>query len=604
MNTELKEIFASVCRIGQVLGKCHYYKLLAALVLMVVAGALSSMPPIVLGKVLDFFVDNTAYKPIEFWPFLLILLGILSIRETTQVGRKYLVEDAVTKFEKEIRIKLVEHLLMLDLNFFKNSQVGALQGKLNRSLEGVTKLIKLTFLDFLPSVFIAAFAIVVAIAKSPILGGVMSLVIPIGIFIVLKQIASQKGIRVSLLRGKDTLDGTVVELLGGIENVRALNSEKLEVRRVDKVSENLRSNEIKHHIAMAWYDAGKYMNEGVFHIVVLALAIGLAVNGKISTGDILTYSMLFVGVVTPLREVHRIFDEAHEASIRTRDLFSLWDEKIDISFKESDKKSKQDRFLSATRDSAVGVKGVTLAFPGCLQKVLKNVSLSVGRGQFVGIVGRTGSGKSTLLKAMLGLVHYDDGIISIMGESLSDLSREEIATKSCYVSQDPFIVSGTVYENVVYGSKTSVAKEEVETATKKACIYEDILAMEKGWDTQVGERGCKLAGGQKQRIALARAFLKRPEILFLDEATSALDNNTEKSIQDAIEKELKDCAVIAIAHRVTTLKNADTIYVMEGGELIKECSYDDLVEPKKNNLHPLSFIVPSNPLAKRRFQLA
>lgn len=186
------------------------------------------------------------------------------------------------------------------------------------------KLIKLSFLDFLPSLFIAFFALAVAFYRAPILPGVgMAIVVPIGIWIVLKQVASQKGIRIDLLRGKEEIDGTVVELLGGLENVRALHSENFETARVEVVAERLRAKEIVHHLWMAGYDAVKYVNEGFF-VFVLASSILLAANGSITTGDILTYSMLFMGVVTPLREIHRILDEAHESIIRVQDFLMLF----------------------------------------------------------------------------------------------------------------------------------------------------------------------------------------------------------------------------------------------------------------------------------------
>lgn len=214
---------------------------------------------------------------------------MILVRETVQVCRKYIVENTCTRVEKDVRVDLINHLLRVDLAFFADKQVGSLHGRLNRSIEGLVKLIKLSFLDFLPSLFIAFFALAVASYHAPILLGVeMAIVVPIGIWIVLKQVASQKGIRIDLLRGKEEIDGTVVKLLGGLENVRALHSENFETTRVEVVAERLRAKEIVHHLWMAGYDAVKYVNEDFFHVFVLASSILLAANGSITTGDILT----------------------------------------------------------------------------------------------------------------------------------------------------------------------------------------------------------------------------------------------------------------------------------------------------------------------------
>ena len=456
-------------------------------------------------------------------------------------------------------------------------QIGSLHGRLNRSIEGLVKLIKLSFLDFLPSVFVAAFALGVVFCRAPLLLGItMALVVPVSMIIVVVQVASQKGIRIRLLRGKEEIDGTLVELLSGLENVRAIHTESFETDRVENISERLRSREIVHHIWMAAFDAGKYINEGIFHVVVLAVSIWLASSGQISTGDVLAYSMLFTGVITPLREVHRILDESHESSIRTRDLFGMMDIPEDRSFSTVSIVGPDKATAGSRNNIAVFTKGLSYSFPGSAVPVINNVDLAVREGEFLGICGPAGCGKSTLLKALLRMLHPETGEIHLFGKNLHNMTREELAGMVGYVSQNAFVVSGSVLQNIVYGMH-DVPMNIIEEAARKANIHDEILSFPMSYKTQAGERGCNLSGGQRQRIALARVFLRSPSLLLLDEATAALDNLNEKAVQSAVEEAMIGRTVIAVAHRLTTLRGADRIIVLEKGQIAESGTYSQLL---------------------------
>jgi ATP-binding cassette subfamily B protein len=541
---------------------------------MTLVGALTNVPPVVLGKLLDRVVNASKIQFWDAWPFLTVILSSILVCEAIQVVRRYLVEDTCTRVEKDVRVDAVSHLLRLDLGFFINQQVGAVHGRLNRSIEGLVKLVKLCFLDFLPAAFIAVFALGVALYRAPLLGVVMGLVIPVGILVVMRQVESQKGIRVSLLRGKEDIDGTVVELLRGIENVRVMNTNDFETSRVEKVAERLRAKEIKHHVWMAIYDAIKYLNEGIFHVLVLGLSIWLAAMGTISTGDILTYSLLFLGVIRPLREIHRMLDEAHESSIRAQDLFELTDLPEDRSFCPI---SVVPARSLGNNQPAVSISGLCFSYTESCEPIIDNLNLVIQSGEFIGICGLTGCGKSTLLKILLRLIHPQQGDILIYGRNIESMTREEIADIVGYVGQHPFIVSGTIYENIAYGIENAIL-EDVEDAACRANIHNEIISFPMGYQTQVGECGAKLSGGQQQRLALARVFLRSPSILILDEATSALDNMSEKAVQIAIEELMVGKTVIAVAHRLTTIRNADRIIVLDKGKEVESGTYLSLLK--------------------------
>lgn len=570
------EIIHCLKRLAGILKRRQIWSLALALVLIIISGVLTNIPAVVLGRLLDYFVEADRIKFSYALSYPLIIFCVILVRETVQVCRKYIVENTCTRVEKDVRVSLINHLLRVDLAFFADKQVGSLHGRLNRSIEGLVKLIKLSFLDFLPSLFIAFFALAVAFYRAPILLGVgMALVVPIGIWIVLKQVASQKGIRIDLLRGKEEIDGTVVELLGGLENVRALHSENFETARVEVVAERLRAKEIVHHLWMAGYDAVKYVNEGFFHVFVLASSILLAANGSITTGDILTYSLLFMGVVTPLREIHRILDEAHESSIRVQDFFSFVDLPTDRSY-IIEPNYDLSPVCSGVPQQSILVTRLSYTYTGAVVPALNDINLKINNGDFVGICGPAGCGKSTLLKILLNLCHFDKGSVSLLGRDICQIQRGELADLIGYVSQTPFLVSGTIYENIAYNMK-DVTLEEVENAARKANIHDEIMQMPNDYYTLVGERGANLSGGQRQRVALARIFLRSPSIIILDEATSAMDNLNEKAVQKALERVMEGKTVLAVAHRLTTLWNADKIFVMENGQIKESGTYQTLL---------------------------
>jgi ATP-binding cassette subfamily B protein len=214
---------------------------------------------------------------------------------------------------------------------------------------------------------------------------------------------------------------------------------------------------------------------------------------------------------------------------------------------------------------------------GRRKQALQGIDLAIRRGEWVGIAGRSGGGKSTWLKVLLRLTHPSGGRVSFGGVPLEDVSRQAIGHLIGYVGQVPFVFSGTIEENIAYGVD-SASPEAIRRAAEMACIHDEILAMPAGYQAPVAERGQNLSGGQRQRLALARLFLKNPPILILDEATSALDNISERNVQRALAAARADRTVILVAHRLSTLLDADRILVFDNGQIVESGSYDELVQ--------------------------
>lgn len=544
-------------------------------VIMILSSALTQFTPKAIGWLTD---DILIQEQIEFFniiPVLLLILVVNVVNELIKILRRIMVEDTATKTEKRARGLVITSLLKAPLSFFKENMTGNIHGRLNRCLEGTIKLEKLIFMDFAPAIFNSAAAIFVIFTTLPaVLALPMLLVIPIGIGIVFRQISTQQGIRVELLETKSSMDGTIVELLNGIEVIRITDSISLEESRFENKSEFLRKKEMKHHKQMAKYDCWKFINEVTFTVLMIGISAYLATQGIISVGAVLTSYLCFSQLIKPLEELHRILDELSESVILADDFFKLAEIPNDFSYTEVNKATSGSNVISPF----INIKDLHFSYDN-QASVLKNLNLAFEKGSFTGIAGPSGCGKSSFIKAVCKLEQYG-GEIFIDGVDLRSLSRKELSRIIALVPQSPFIVAGTIYENICYGLDRMPSQKEVENAVRKACLTEFIDSLPNKLNTVLSENGGNLSGGQKQRIAIARIFLRKPEILILDEATSALDNTSERYIQNEIEKlkEETKMTVISIAHRLTTLKNSDRILVMEHGEIVQTGKYQELIE--------------------------
>lgn len=546
------------------------------IIIMIVSAVLAQMTPKAIGWLTDDILTKNEISFNKVIPFLVFILIVNVVNEVIKIFRRVLVEDTATRTEKKARGMVIKSLLMAPLSYFRKNMTGNIHGRLNRCLDGTIKLEKLLFMDFAPAIFNAIAAIITIFLTLPItLAMPMLLVIPIGVFIVLKQIKSQKGIRVELLESKSEMDGTIVELINGIEVIRICDSLDFETKRFDDKGEFLRAKEMKHHKAMAMYDCLKFINQAVFTVLVIGISTYLATKNIISVGAVLTAYLCFNQLLRPLEELHRIFDEVSECTVLATDFFKTVEIENDFSYLPIKTKSE-----NKSTNEIINMENITFHYSENEDKIiLNNFNIDIEKGMYLGIAGPSGCGKSSLIKSICKL-EKADGTIIIDDRNIDNLTRKDLSKLIALVPQSPFLIAGTIFENITYGIDREVSIDEVEEAAKRAYIYDYINGLPDKFDSLVSEGGNNLSGGQRQRIAIARIFLRKPKILILDEATSALDNTSEKYIQAEIEKmkQENNTTIIAIAHRLTTLKNCDRIIVLNKGKIEEDGKFDDLIE--------------------------
>lgn len=570
MKKGLKQVLKKIYRLLDGKQKRNFVLILF---IMILSAILTQITPKAIGWLTD---DILLQNQIDFFkviPILFLILLVNVVNELIKILRRIMVEDTATKTEKKARGIVITSLLKAPLSYFKENMTGNIHGRLNRCLEGTVKLEKLLFMDFAPAIFNSIAAIIVIFTTLPaFLAFPMLLVIPIGTAIVFRQISTQKGIRIELLETKSAMDGSIVELLNGIEVIRMTDSIALEEKRFDSKSEFLRNKEMKHHIQMAKYDSLKFLNEVFFTVLMIGVSAYLATQGVISVGAVLTSYLCFSQLIKPLEELHRILDELSESIVLAEDFFRMTDIPNDFSYLEVSEKRP------GKKDFVLDIRHLDFCYDP-QNSILKGINLSLKKGTFLGIAGPSGCGKSSLIKAICKLEKCG-GDVFIEGVPISSLTRKELAKLIALVPQNPFLIAGTIYENICYGLDRQPQKEEIDHALQKANLSDFVNSLPDKEHTMISEGGGNLSGGQKQRIAIARVFLRKPKILILDEATSALDNTSERFIQNEIEKlkEESDMTIISIAHRLTTLKNCDQILVMNEGNIVQTGKYSELIQ--------------------------
>jgi ATP-binding cassette, subfamily B, bacterial len=583
LGAELRLLASRVRSVWRIVPRVHKHALGAAAVVMAITSVCNTAMPLLLGRLVDQIKAGTERGlPREsLYTTAAEILGMIGLaylfREGLNVLRRYLVENTCTRIERDMTVRVVGHMMKVDMGVLGRDRLGSLNGRIFRSVNGFVRFLRLSFLDFFPAIMTGLFALGATVVKQPILGLAMAGVVPTTIWLTVRQLISQKGVRLKLMRTHEEIDGAVVERLGGIEYIRAANMHAHEEKRIKSACETRRKTEIRHHVRMSFFGCAKALNEGFFHILVLGSAIALAIlkPEQVSFGDVLTFSILFLSGMSPLNEIHRVLDEGHEASLAVGDLLKMLAEPSDRSFRIDNPGYPQ--LLPGAPVIVFDKVHVEYDMPdGKKRHALAGVNLSISCGETIGVAGCSGGGKSTWLKVLLRLTHPSEGSVLVGGLPLERLSREHIGQLLGYVGQAPFVFAGTIAENIAYGNG-SPSREEIQRAAERAHLHDEILLMPDGYDTPITERGMNLSGGQRQRLALARIMLKQPPILILDEATSALDNISERYVHQQLGMERAERTTILVAHRLTTLRDADRIVVFEEGRIVEIGTYDELV---------------------------
>ncbi len=470
--------------------------------------------------------------------------------------------------EADIRHDLFRHMQELSFDYYDRNRTGQLMSRLTADLFDITELAHHGPED----VFISGVTIVGALAVMFRIQWRLALVIlvimPVFIGVVWQCRNSMSKASAALKQRTAVINSDIESGLSGIRTAKAFANEDAELRKFDSSNDSFKTSKRAFHRAMGRFNASMEFFLSLLSAVVIAAGGWLIMEGRMDTVDLITFSLYITAFVNPIRKLSQFAELFANGTAGFGRFLALMREEPAL------KDAPNARPLSDVK-GRIDVDHVSFAYQGDLA-VLHDVDLHIRPGETLAIVGPSGGGKSTLCQLIPRFYEVSDGSIRLDGQDVRAVTQVSLHQNVGVVQQDVFLFAASILENIRYG-RPDASEEDVARAARMAEIYDDIIAMPDGFNTYVGERGVLLSGGQKQRISIARIFLKDPPVLILDEATSALDSVTEARLQAAFDKLAQGRTTIIIAHRLSTVRNADRIAVIEEGRVVELGSHEELM---------------------------
>ncbi len=473
------------------------------------------------------------------------------------------------RIETDMRRDIFGHLQKLSYTFYSNNKIGQLMSRLTTDLFDVTE-----FAHHCPEeFFIAGLKISVSFIILMNINTYLTLIIfamlPI-MLITTKYFRKRmrKAFKCARVQTGE-INAQIEDNLLGIRVVKSFANEKIEEEKFENGNNKFLNIKKQTYHYVAGFQTTTRLFDGLMYILVVVGGSLFMINGSITPGDLMAYLLYVTTLLVSIRRIVEFSEQFQKGMTGIERFIEIMDEAPEKKYLEHPKILKNVK-------GKIVFKGVGFQYSDGNKEVLSNIDLVVHSGENIALVGPSGSGKSTLCHLIPRFYDVTTGIITIDGQDIKDLSLQSLRSQIGMVQQDVYLFSGSVYENIVYG-RPEATREEVIIAAKQAGADNFISDLPDGYDTYVGERGVKLSGGQKQRISIARVFLKNPPILILDEATSALDNESERIVQRSLEKLSKGRTTFTIAHRLTTIRNADVILVLTEKGIVEQGSHQDLL---------------------------
>ena len=543
------------------------------ILLAMISSAVSSAPLALIKRLFDKGIIESNEKDILYAAGSMILLAVVgAVLVYWNTVFSALISASIYKnIVDDIYIKIQT----LDMEYFSSAKIGELMTKVITDPNNINSVIKETF-NMVPEVFKVVICLGIALSIDWKLTLGILIVAPVLITIVKKYSKKLKRSGKKRQEAMGLINSKLQESLSGIRVIKAFAMEKEEIR--DFRIKNMKLKRIA--IQTAKYNArSSAVSEALNYIMIagLLLAGGYRVlrGHDFTPGAFITIMGAISSMYTPIRRAITRFNEISVDIPSVGRVFEILEEEPKII-------DNENKILFQYFSDNITFENVEFKYKDSDEKILKNINFNVKKGETMAFVGNSGGGKSTLVNLIPRFFDVSNGAIKIDGVNIKDYDVKSLRKNIGIVPQETFLFSGTILQNIKYG-KRDATFEEIKEAAKKANAHEFIKKLEDGYNTEIGERGVKLSGGQKQRIAIARAILENPQILILDEATSALDNESEKLVQDALEKLMENKTTFVIAHRLTTIENSDKIVVLQQGEIKETGTHAELLE--KNGLY-------------------
>lgn len=518
------------------------------------------------------------YLPEKMFKTFFIVMGILLLAFIIKAGFFYFITVVGHRMgvlvESDMRRDVFTHMQDLSCSFYDKNRTGVLMSRITSDLFDVTELAHHGPENILICTVTIAGALIMMYCMEWRLALVLTLVLPLCLWFTLSQRMRMKVANVEVKRKTAEIYAAIESSISGIRTAKAFANEEQESNKFDEANEKFRGSKIEYYRSMGLYQSGMEFTTSIMQVVVIAFGGLLIMQGKMDYITLITFSLYVTTFVSPIRRLTQFAEQYMQGTAGFGRFLEIMRTEPGIKdspeAKEvSDVKGRID-FENVSFDYGNGVP------------VLENINLHIAPGESLALVGPSGGGKTTMCQLIPRFYDVTGGKVMVDGEDVRNITQASLRRNIGVIEQNVFMFAGTIKENIRYG-KPDASDEEIVEAAIRAEIHKEIMEMPDGYDTYIGERGIMLSGGQKQRISIARVFLKNPKILILDEATSALDTVTEQRIQNSLNELSRGRTTIIVAHRLSTVKDVDTIAVVEGERITEMGSHQELIE--KNGVY-------------------
>ena len=551
--------------------KGHYGALAGSIFFFIIKHSPTWVLPIVTANIINAVTDHNGNITKILILNTIIMIVFLVQNIPTNYFHTWLYAKTVRTVEKELREALVCKLQQLSITYHKEMQSGRLQSKIMRDVEQIQNLASQIFISLLTIILNIGVSFGVVIFKSRIVFLFFLCTIPVSVLII---VGFKGKIKTHNRAFRKEMEETSAKVMEMVEMIPVTKAHALEDQEARKMSEQLRKvaeKGLQLDMIQTYFSSISWVAFQIFQVFCLAFTAYIAWKGIIGVGDITLYQTYFSSIVAQIASIVTLLP------IIAKGLESV--ESIGDVLCANDIEDNLRKKKIVDLKGGITFQDVSFTYKGDEKPVLSHVNFKIQPGETVAFAGGSGSGKTTILNLAIGFLKADSGQVLVDGNDLMELDLHSYRKQIAVVPQQSILFTGTLRENITYGSE-SISEEQLWNVIRAANLEEVVQKLPDGLDTMITEHGENLSGGQRQRISIARAFLRNPKILILDEATSALDSISERKIQDSIQKLVKGRTTLIVAHRLSTIRNADRIAVIEKGNVLECGSYEELIEKK------------------------
>ena len=562
-GSNLKTLFAMY--------KGKYVQLFWSIVFFMIKHSPTWISPIILASMIDIITnpgENASSRIVMNSVFMLVMV-VQNI--PMNYVHTYFYAKAVRQVEKELRCAMVHKLQQLSITYHTEMESGRLQSKVMRDVEQIENLSSQFFITILTILVNVIASLVIVITKNIVVFLFFLGTVPIAVCIMVHFRSKIKSCNTEFRKEMEETSVSVMEMVEMIPVTKAHALEQKEASKIEKRLVNVADKGFHLDMVQTYFGSVSWVAFQVFQVFCLIFTSFMALKGRISIGDVAMYQSYFGTIVGSIANIVGLIPAVAKGleSVSSIGDILLCEDVEDTS----DNKKKIEVHGQVEFDN------VSFCYKDSKEPVFSNLSFKVSPGETIAFVGASGAGKTTVLNLVIGFLQATKGRVLIDGTDIKELDLHSYRENIAVVPQNSILFSGSLRENITYGMD-DVSKEQLMEVVKAANLMEVIESLPDGLDTQIKEHGGNLSGGQKQRISIARAFIRNPKLLILDEATSALDTVSERQIQEATNRLSKNRTTFIVAHRLSTIRNADKIAVIEPGGLKEFGTYDELIAKK------------------------